>query len=62
MSRRRRRRRRGRRIFIGDCFLDVSDGIMTPYQVRNAQKAAVIEKELAKDPLSELDALWKLKK
>lgn len=35
---------------------------MTPYQVKNAQKAAIIEKEQIKDPLSELDALWKMKK
>lgn len=35
---------------------------MTTYQVKNAAKAAVIEKEQLKDPLSELDALWKMKK
>lgn len=35
---------------------------MTPYQVKNAQKAAIIEKEQVKDPLSDLDPLWKLKK
>lgn len=35
---------------------------MTPFQVKNAQKAAIIEKEQAKDPLSDLDPLWKLKK
>lgn len=40
----------------------LADGIMTPYQVKNAQKAAIIEKEQIKDPLSELDALWKMKK
>lgn len=50
------------RRFIVCCLGCFSDGIMTPYQVKNVQKAAVIEKELIKDPLSELDALWKLKK
>ncbi|XP_055382713.1 tyrosine-protein phosphatase non-receptor type 23 isoform X2 [Condylostylus longicornis] len=36
-------------------------GIMTSYQMKIAQTVAATEKEEAKDPLRELDPLWKLK-
>lgn len=34
---------------------------MTSYQMKNAQIAAAKEKEEIKDPLNDLDPLWKLK-
>lgn len=36
-------------------------GIMTSYQMKTAQTATVKDKEEVKDPLNELDPLWKLK-
>lgn len=36
-------------------------GIMTSYQMKNIQKVVSAEKEEIKDPLNDLDPLWKLK-
>lgn len=48
-------------MYLNICCLYIPGGIMTSYQMKIAPQVTAQEKQATKDPLNELDALWKLK-